>query len=121
MILKNCKINWTKGQHGYVQGIRGRNNYRHRDSSGFYNGYGGARLNIDMELELQGIDTETGKVVSVDLKDYFLLALGRKIMSDKLFGILPDCLPDEIEIDTESNRISDASMKIIKERYDQIK
>lgn len=42
-------------------------------------------------------------------------------MSNKLFSILPGCLPDEIEIDTESNRISDTSMKIIKERYDKLK
>ena len=78
-------------------------------------------MDVDMELELQGTDTETGKLITLNLKDYFLPALGRKVMSEKLFGILASCLPDEIEIDTENNRISDASMNIIKEKYEQIK
>ncbi|WP_394919928.1 hypothetical protein [uncultured Robinsoniella sp.] len=121
MLLKKCKIHWQKGQHEYVQGIKGRINYRHRDSSCYYNGYGGARMDVNMELELQGVDKETGKTVTLNLKDYFLPVLGRKVMSEKLLGILCECIPDEIEVDEESNRISQNSLSLIKATYEQKK
>lgn len=119
MLLEKCRINWQKGQHGYVQGVKGKNNYQHRDSSGYYNGYGGARMNVDMEFEIQGVDKETGETVTLNLKDYFLSALGRKLMSKKLLGILCEYMPDEIEVDEETNHISESSLNLIKTIYEQ--
>lgn len=120
MIVKNPSLKWTKGNHNYVQGIKGKRNYRHSENGNFYNGYGGVRMNADMELNIVGQD-ENGKTVSLDVRHYLVEAVGRKIMRDDLFEILNQCLPEQIETDDLTGKISESSLAIIRKNYDQLK
>ena len=120
MVLKNCEVLWTKTVSGYTQGIKGGKNYKHFDSDGSYNGHGGADLSIPSDLNLKGYDIKTRKKVIINIKDYFLESLGRKLMNDKLYWILRTCLPERISID-ENMKITQSSLDEIKANYENSK
>lgn len=120
MIIKNPSLEWTKGDHSYTQRVNGRKNYRHTENGNFYNGYGGVHMNVDMELNMLGQD-EQGKVVSVDVRHYLVEAVGRKVMRDDLFADLKQCLPEQLEIDDNTGKLSESSLEIIRENYSKLK
>lgn len=119
MIIKNPVLRWTKGQHGYTQGIKGGKNYRHREGKSFYNGYGGAKMNIPMELEIEG-KSENGERLSIDVRHYLVEALGRKVMTDRLYETLQKCLPEELEVDDVTEKLTDESLEEIRKRYERL-
>ncbi len=113
------EIEWIKGEHGYKQGVR-KGNYAHKEGSNWYNGYGGVHMNTDMELNLLGVDG-SGVRHTFDLKGYFVLALGRKKMTDSLYLMIEKCLPLEIEIDDSTGQITSSCMAVIVDNYNKIK
>ena len=120
MKIYNPELSWTKGEFGYVRGIKGRKNYRHMEGRNYYNGYGGARMNTPMELDIIGTDSN-GREYTVDVRHYLLEALGRKKMNDTLYDDLQKCIPNEIEIDDDTQRLSDATIEAIKQNYEKLK
>lgn len=120
MIIKNPSLEWTKGDHSYTQRVKGIKNYRHTENGNFYNGYGGVHMNVDMELNMIGQD-EQGKGVSVDVRHYLVEAVGRKVMRDDLFADLKQCLPEQLEIDDNTGKLSESSLEIIRENYSKLK
>ena len=120
MKIYNPELSWTKGEFGYVRGIKGRKNYRHMEGRNYYNGYGGARMNTPMELDIIGTDSN-GREYTVDVRHYLLEALGRKKMNDTLYDDLQKCLPNEIEIDETTQHLSNATIEIIKQNYEKLK
>ena len=120
MKIYNSELSWTKGESGYVQGIKGRQNYRHIENGSYYNGYGGAKMNVPMELEIIGID-KNGKKHYVDVRHYLIEALGRKKMNDTLYSDLQKCIPNEIEIDDETKLLSASTIEAIRQNYEQLK
>lgn len=119
VIIKNPVLCWTKGQHGYKQGIKGWKNYRHVEGRNFYNGYGGARMDTDMELRIEG-KTESGERLSIDVRHYLVEALGRKVMTDRLYEKLQKCLPEELEVDDVTKKLTDESLEEIRKRYERL-
>lgn len=117
MILKRITLVWNKSQHGFTQGIKGRENYRHYSSDGYYNGNGAAWLNIDSELLIEGRDTKNRKI-SVDVKK-LLERVGRKRMSEKLYWQLREALPENVEVDDATGAITQESLNLIIENYNK--
>lgn len=120
MIIKNPELHWQKGKKGYEQGIKGRKNYRHWTDDGFYDGYGGVRYNKKMELTITGRD-ENDNVKTVDVRYYLVQALGRQVMRDDLFADLKSCMPERLEVDEESGKLTPDSLEQIKENYEKLK
>ena len=77
-------------------------------------------MNVDMELNMIGQD-EQGKGVSVDVRHYLVEAVGRKVMRDDLFADLKQCLPEQLEIDDNTGKLSESSLEIIRENYSKLK
>ena len=120
MIIYNPTLHWTKGEHGYKQGIKGAKNRPHKEGNNYYNGYGGAHMNVDMRLDIIAKDA-FGKQISVDVRHYLVEALGKKVMRDELYADLCACLPNQLEIDDCTHRLSEKSLIQIREAYDTYK
>ena len=120
MELKNAKLCWTKGDYGYKRGVKGKENYPHKDAYGnWYNGYGGAEMHKKMKLDIYGEDSD-GRLQKVDVKGYLLESIGKKKMSDKLLDILQSCIPEIVVVDDESQKLSDLTLDQISKKYHEL-
>lgn len=117
MILKRITLVWNKSQHGFTQGIKGRENYRHYSPDGYYNGKGAAWLNIDSELLIEGYGAKNRKF-RIDVKE-LLERVGRKRMSEKLYCQLREALPENVEVDDATGTITKESLNLIIENYNK--
>ena len=117
MILKRVMLVWNKSKHGFTQGIKGRENYKHYSSEGYYNGKGAAWLNKNSELFIEGYGAKNKKY-QVDVKE-LLTRIGRKKMSEKLYWELREILPETLEIDDTTETITQESLNLIAENYHQ--
>ena len=117
MELRNAKLRWMKGEYGYRQGVKGSNNYPHKDTSGnWYNGYGGVFMHENMSLDIYGEDSD-GNPQKIDVRGYLLEAIGRQRMNDALYDRLQSCIPEIVVVDDETARLSDLTLKKIAESY----
>lgn len=117
MILKRVMLVWHKSKHGFTQGIKGQENYKHYSSEGYYNGKGAAWLNIDSELLIEGYGAKNRKF-RTDAKE-LLERVGRKRMSDKLYWQLREALPENVEVDDATGTITQEALNLIIENYNK--
>ena len=73
-----------------------------------------------MELNVTGKD-ENGVIRTVDVRHYLVEALGRKVMNDALFADLEKCLPEQLEVDNETGKLTEVTLNEIREEYEKIK
>lgn len=83
------------------------------EGQSFYNGYGGAHMNVNRELKIRGKNKETGLMEEINVADYFLELVGKKRMTDNLFSYIENTLPTQLEFtdddmtDTSKNEITE--------------
>ena len=116
MKIKNVSLFYEQGSYIYHQGISGKNNYLHQTGNKSYNGFGGMSEYTASKLVLQGI-SEDNRIITINVKYQILELFSRKKLGEKFVDKLNDSLPQNIELEPNSEGFLVISNKSLNQIY----